>query len=76
MQVEFQYKDRKFSIATFPIGNSGQWGCSIYPYGSSRGLALFEPDAVFAQGKLVGLASEEEAIEAGRSYVRSEFLRD
>jgi hypothetical protein len=76
MRVPFVHKDREYTIESFPIGDTGQWGCAIYPPGSIRGVALFEPDAVYANGKLVGLASDAEAIEAGRFHISAEFLRD
>jgi len=76
MQEEFTHKGRKFTIEAFPIGDTGKWGCAIYPHGQLRGIALFEPDAVYKHGKLVDFLAPHEAISAGKSYVIGDLLRD
>jgi hypothetical protein len=73
---DFMHKGRQFSISSFPIGATGQFGCAIYPVGKFKGLALFEPDAVYKYGKLVHFDSEAEAIKAGKDYIRQDLLYD
>jgi len=71
---DFAHKGRKFTLEAFPIGYTGKSGCAIYPEGQTRGMAMFEPDAVFVHGKLVHYDSDDEAIQAGKDYIRGDFL--
>lgn len=57
------------------MGDTGKWGCAIYPEGKPPGFALFEPDAVYRHGRLSHFDSDDEAIAAGKFHIRTDFLR-
>jgi hypothetical protein len=70
----FESAGREYTIEAYSIGDTGKWGCAVYPRRQVRGIALFEPDAQFVQGRLVPFDTDREAVAGGKAYILAEFL--
>jgi len=70
----FESAGREYTIEAFRIGETGTWGCAVYPKNQSRGVALFEPDAEYVHGRLVPFDTDRQAVAAGKAYILAEFL--
>ena len=74
MKEVFESAGREYTIEAFQIGDTEKWGCAVYPLGLARGIALFEPDAEFAHGRLVPFDTDRESVAGGKAYILAEFL--
>lgn len=74
MKEVFESAGREYTIEAFPIGDTGRWGCAVYPRHQARGVALFEPDAEYVHGRLVPFDTDRDAVAGGKAYILAEFL--
>ncbi len=71
----FEHLGRQYTIEPFAFGQSGKYGCAIYPEGSIRRYVLCEPHASLPQGPCVEFDSPDEATAAGELAIIQDFLR-
>ena len=77
MSKTIEIKGRKFGVSSYPHPTAdGKYACMIYPNDSLRYCyPLCEPHATKPHGAAVEFDSEEEAVEAGVTVIRQDFLR-